>query len=126
MVIVEECLELDLGSLVEDLVSVKPVLVGLDVAGHHELEDVGEEVDLVAHRLYRVVEAGVGVVVEVELAIDIAAPHDIFGHAGLHREGNLGSGRDGTAGGGGGLLLGFAFGGLGGRMDSHHSDEKDK
>ena len=91
VIVVEKRLEVHLRGVVKHLVAVQTILVSRDGAAHHQLEDVGEEVHLRADGLHGIVETGVGVLGEVYLTIDIAAPRHVLVHRFLRGEGYLGA-----------------------------------
>ena len=78
------------------------VVVGFDLPPQHELEQIGEQVHLGALWLYGVVEASVGVLCEVDLAVYIASPNHVLLHLRLCGESDLGAGREL-------VFVGFAF-----------------
>ena len=80
MVVVEHGLHLNLCGVREYLVTIEAVLIDGDIAVECQLEDISKQVDLLIHRLYGVVESTIGILVEVYLAVDITAPHDVLWH----------------------------------------------
>ena len=94
MVVVEEFQRLNPQRLIESLAAtVDIVAIGghTTMVGscHDELEDEREKTHLRAQRLRRIVEGGIGIVGEVYLSVDIAAPHHILIHRLLGRKRNL-------------------------------------
>ena len=80
VVVVQDALHVDFGRCLQNLVAVEVILVDGDVAVQGEFEDVGEQVEALALRLHGVIESGVLLVVQVYLAVDIAAPYHVLGH----------------------------------------------
>ena len=93
LILLEELQGLHPEALVEARVArVHIIVVGLDLPPEHELEHIGEEVHLRALRLHGVVESGIGVLGEVNLAVDITPPHHVLLHLSLSWERDLGAG----------------------------------
>ena len=94
MVVVKHSLHLHLGGISKDLVAVKAVLIDGNVAVKRQLEDVGKEVQLLVDGLHGIVEAGISILVEVYLTINVTPPHNVLRHvngcgehqAGTHRQ----------------------------------------
>ena len=80
VVAVHECLGLDDVFLRKILVAVELVVVCLHLSAQQELEEIGEEVFAAVGGRCRIVERGVGVLREVEGAVDVAPPRHVFGH----------------------------------------------
>ena len=89
----QELQGLDTRRVGEELIAVEAILVSRDAAilrtTHHQFEHIREEVHLRAYGLFRIVEAGIGIVVQVYLTIDIAAPHHVLRHRCLRGERQL-------------------------------------
>ena len=82
VVVVHEDERFDACRVVEHLIAVEPVFVGLDVALEHQSEHVGEEVHLRPYRLHGVIKSGVGILFEIDFAVDVTSPHHVFRHLG--------------------------------------------
>ena len=93
MIVIEKLQRLNLCRIGEIFVAIKCILIGINTATststHHKLKHIGKQIHLCSHRLYRIVETSIGIVVEVELTIDISTPIDIFRHLILCRKRNL-------------------------------------
>ena len=80
MVVVENCLYLHLSGVGVILVAVKTIFIYRDISKECELENIGEKIHLLAHWLHRIIECGVRLLAEVNLTVDIPAPHHVLGH----------------------------------------------
>ena len=89
MVVVEEIERFHPCRVVETLIAVEPVLIHLDVAMHHQFEEIGEEVHLRAHGFHGIIQSGIGIILEVEFPVDVTPPHHVFRHGSRSGEGNL-------------------------------------
>ena len=93
MMVVEEGQRLQFRIVGEPLVTVKLILIDVDTttvrSGHHQFEYQGKQIHSPVCRLHRIVEPGIGIVVEVEFAVDIATPHHVFAHFFLRGEHEL-------------------------------------
>ena len=85
MVVIKNRLHLHLGRLFQHFVAIQVVLIDGDIAIECELEDVCEQIELLALRLHGIVETRVSLLVEVYLTIDVTTPHHILGHVERHR-----------------------------------------
>ena len=93
MEVVEYRPDLHLGRVGEHLVAVQTVFVDGHIAVQCQFEHIGKQVQLLVDGFHGVVESCIGIVVEVQLAIDVTTPYHILGHfdsrgerqAGTHR-----------------------------------------
>ena len=94
MIVVQERLRVHSICCCKTLVTIQTVLVHRHLTCHHQLEDVGKEIHLVAHRLHRIIQSGIGIIGKAQLTIDVSSPHHILLHRGSSRERNLCTGGD--------------------------------
>ena len=94
MVIVEESQRLHPCRVLKVLIAVHPVLISLDVSGHHEFEKVSEEVHLCSHGFHGVIESSICIILEAHLPIDVPSPHHILRHRSRGWECYFGTSRD--------------------------------
>ena len=80
VIVVQHGPHLNLGRIGKHLVTVQAIFIDGDVAVQRQFEDIGKQVQLFVNRLYRVVETCIGIIVEVNLTIDVTTPNDILGH----------------------------------------------
>ena len=84
MMVVKECQWLHFCIIRELLITVKTILIDIDTAMvwtcHHEFEQQREEVHPSVGGLNRIVESAIGIVVEIEFAVNITPPHYILVH----------------------------------------------
>ena len=92
MVVVDECLGAHTGGIGKHLVTVETILISPDLSGKHQLKQIGEEVHLRTHWLHRIIESCIGILVQVDLTVDISPPHHILRHRLCRGERDLGTG----------------------------------
>ena len=92
MIVIQELQRFDACRICEHLITVETVFVSIDTAvvlsTENELEQIGEQVDLLTDRLYRIVQAGILLIGQIQLTIDITTPYYIFRHIQGCRERN--------------------------------------
>ena len=89
VVIIQECLWLHQVCITETLVAVQLILVSLDATGEYQLKHIGEQVHLVAQWFHRIIQRRIGIIVEIQLAIDITSPYHILIHGSSSRKHDL-------------------------------------
>ena len=93
VIIVQHRLHLHLGRVGKNFVTVQTILIDRNVAVQCQLEDIGKQVQLFVDGLHGIVESGIGVFVEVYLAIDVTTPNHVFRHVHSSRKHQTGTHR---------------------------------
>ena len=93
MVVVQYGLHRHLGRVSKQLVAIQTVLIDWDVTIQSQLEDIGKQIQLLVDGLHRIIQSGIGIFVEVQLTIDIAAPYDVLRHIYCRRKRQAGTHR---------------------------------
>ena len=89
MIVVQERLRVYPVCCRKTLVTIQTILEHRHLTSHHQSEDVGKEVHLVAHRLHRIIQSGIGIIGKTQFTIDVSSPYHVLLHRGSSRERDL-------------------------------------
>ena len=77
----------------ERLITIQAVLVNRNITIDSQLKDIGKQVDLTIHWLYRIIQSAIGILAQINLTIDIATPYHILWHVNSRGEHETGTHR---------------------------------
>ena len=80
MIVVEDGLHLYLRLVGKHITTVSRIFIDRDITILSQFEDIGKQINLLALRLYGVVESGILILREINLAVDVATPNHFLRH----------------------------------------------
>ena len=95
MIIVEQGLHFHYRFIREIVATISWILVDWNIAILCEFEDISKQIKLFPLRFHREIKARIGIIIQIDFAIDITAPHHFFRHLYCRWECELGPHRHG-------------------------------